>query len=140
MDYLQILQLAIKYGPAVKGLIDVATSNADLVSKIRESVAPLAGVLEGLGAQFFPKVAPQIHIAAAAMASFDPNITAWVQKAINQFMSPTPPLVVDGVYGPKTRAAVEAFQAKYGLTVDGFAGQITQALISNLLTPKVKAV
>ncbi len=49
-------------------------------------------------------------------------------------MDPSPGLIVDGIYGPKTRAAVEALQAKYGLKVDGFAGQITQAFISNLLT------
>ncbi len=84
MDYLQIFQLAIKYGPAIKGLIDTATSNLDLVEKIRASTAPLAAVLEDLGTQFFPKAAPAIRIAAAAMASFDPNVTAWVQKALNQ--------------------------------------------------------
>lgn len=33
-----------------------------------------------------------------------------------------PPLVVDGVYGPKTAEAVKWYQEKNGLTVDGVAG------------------
>lgn len=38
-------------------------------------------------------------------------------------------LAVDGWYGSLTRAAVSAFQASHGLTVDGYAGPATQALL-----------
>jgi len=37
---------------------------------------------------------------------------------------------VDGFYGPKTAAAVKAFQAAHGLTVDGKAGAQTDSAIT----------
>lgn len=39
---------------------------------------------------------------------------------------------VDGVYGTKTKAAVEAFQREHGLTVDGIAGKKTIAALTTL--------
>jgi len=42
---------------------------------------------------------------------------------------------VDGKNGPKTKAAVRAFQAKYGLFVDGIAGRQTKAALKQAVTP-----
>jgi Putative peptidoglycan binding domain len=39
---------------------------------------------------------------------------------------------VDGIIGPKTKAAVRAFQEYYGLQVDGIPGPITQAKLKEL--------
>ncbi len=39
---------------------------------------------------------------------------------------------VDGIIGPKTKAAVRAFQDYYGLQVDGIPGPITQAKLKEL--------
>ncbi len=36
-------------------------------------------------------------------------------------------VAVDGIYGPKTRAAVRAYQARHGLAVDGIVGPQTLA-------------
>lgn len=41
-------------------------------------------------------------------------------------------LKVDGIFGPKTLAAVEDFQAKHGLKVDGIVGPKTLAVLSSL--------
>lgn len=41
--------------------------------------------------------------------------------------------MVDGLYGPMTRTAVERLQAKLGLKVDGWAGEITKAAIAAAL-------
>ena len=137
MDWLSIIQLAIKYGPVVKGIIDMASSNEDIVSKIKASAAPLAGVLEDVGSKMFPSAAPSLHIAAAAIAAFDPDVTRWLQGELNIFVTPSPNLVVDGMYGPKTTAAVKQFQAAHGLAVDGMAGNLTQAIIASLAAGKV---
>lgn len=137
MDWLSVIQLVMQYGPTVKSIIDEATSNDDIVTKIKSDAAPIAGVLEAVGARFFPQASPAIHIAAAAIAGFDPNVTKWVQNACNSMLSPSPNLVVDGQYGPKTKAAVEQLQAKLGLKVDGIAGMLTQAAISAVLGKQV---
>ena len=57
--------------------------------------------------------------------------TAWVQRSLNQVMGSG--LVVDGIAGSRTRAAVMAFQRSEGLTVDGIAGPNTQAALQRRL-------
>ena len=41
---------------------------------------------------------------------------------------------VDGIYGPKTKAAVKSFQKKNGLTVDGIVGKNTAAALGMSLS------
>jgi murein L,D-transpeptidase YcbB/YkuD len=55
----------------------------------------------------------------------------WLQKALNKLINAK--LVVDGDYGPKTKAAVKEFQRRYGLVVDGIAGPKTKAKIRRLV-------
>lgn len=51
-----------------------------------------------------------------------------VQQRLND-LGHTPPLTVDGVYGPQSRAAVMAFQRSKGLAVDGVVGPATLAAL-----------
>lgn len=44
-----------------------------------------------------------------------------IQQKLND-LGAKPPLVVDGSWGPKSQAALRAFQAAHGLTVDGVPG------------------
>jgi peptidoglycan hydrolase-like protein with peptidoglycan-binding domain len=51
----------------------------------------------------------------------------WVQQSLNQIQGSG--LIVDGVKGPKTTAAVKQFQQGRGLTADGIVGPITEAAL-----------
>ena len=52
------------------------------------------------------------------------QVQFWL-NTIAQYDSSIPSVAVDGVYGSGTRAAVLAFQRRYGLTADGVVGQLT---------------
>lgn len=134
MDILSIIQLVVQFAGPVKAIIDEATTNDDILTKVEKLSPSLANVLTGIGLTLFPKAAPTLHLVGGVIASFDPNTTKWLQGSLNVLLTPNPSLVVDGQYGPKTRAAVEQLQTKFGLTVDGLAGQLTQAAIQIALT------
>ena len=61
--------------------------------------------------------------------------TEWLQVALNQLImgQQGSPLVVDGSFGRRTRAAVMAFQKLHGLDEDGIAGPDTTAAIEEAL-------
>ncbi len=52
------------------------------------------------------------------------QIQFWLNE-IAEFSNTLQTISADGVYGPATKAAVEAFQTEYGLSVDGVVGQST---------------
>ena len=56
-----------------------------------------------------------------------PEYITWVQAALNRALGLR--LEQDGVSGPKTRSAIRSFQRRYGLTVDGVVGPITEAAL-----------
>lgn len=131
---LSYIQLAIQFGPIIKGIIDEATTNDDILTKLEAEAAPVGNLIASLGAELFPQASPTLQKVGGVIAAFDPNTTKWLQGALNTLVSPSPNLTVDGLYGPKTKAAVIAVQTKLGLTSDGIAGQITQAAIQTALT------
>ncbi len=92
-------------------------------------------IFQSLGSQLFPKAAPAIALAGSLIASYSPNYVKWLQGTLNAYLKPATPLVVDGLYGPHTIAAVEAAQEKLGIKVDGMAGDITMAALSAILNP-----
>jgi putative chitinase len=55
---------------------------------------------------------------------------AELQRELNASLG-GPKLVVDGDFGPRTRAAVEAFQREHHLTVDGIVGPETRAALAH---------
>lgn len=133
MNYLTIISMVLKYAPMVESAIKIATSNEDLYTRLKEISQPLVTILEDVGSALFPKAASTLHAVGGALAAFDPDTTKWLQGALNSLVTPSPNLVVDGIYGAKTRDAVMALQTKLGLKADGLAGQITQAAIQALL-------
>lgn len=137
---MQGIQLAMKYGPTVVQIIQTATSNASISERIEKTAPDIANVLIDIGSTLFPKAAPELRMAAGAIASFDKNYTVWLQKSLNAMVTPSPNLEVDGIYGAKTRDAVEKLQKQLGLKIDGVAGKLTQAAISTALAnvPQIK--
>ncbi len=129
MDYIALIQLAIQYAPTIKQIIDEATSNDEIVSKVTALAPTVGSLISDLGATLFPHSTKALQTVGAAVAAFDPNTTKWLQKSLNAMLSPSPNLLVDGIYGKATQAAVSALQTKLGLKVDGIAGKITQAAI-----------
>ncbi len=64
---------------------------------------------------------------------------AWIQSALNVLASTgyialAAPLVVDGIYGPKTKAAVDAVQQKLGMAITGFVGDAEYNALAGLLS------
>jgi peptidoglycan hydrolase-like protein with peptidoglycan-binding domain len=51
----------------------------------------------------------------------------WVQQSLNKISAAG--LVVDGISGTMTRAAVKSFQSRMGLAIDGIVGPITEAAL-----------
>lgn len=71
-------------------------------------------------------------------ASGEPDLgtTEGVQAALNQ-LGAAPPLVVDGVAGPKTKTAILAFQFAHHLAADGIVGPKTIQAIRDALVGAV---
>src|SRR5262249_48620684 len=59
--------------------------------------------------------------------------TKWLQHALNTLHIEGTPLLEDGSFGRRTRAAVVAFQRTHGLQVDGVAGPVTAAALEKAI-------
>ena len=62
----------------------------------------------------------------------------WIQKLLNRVIDAG--LDVDGIMGPKTKAAVKAFQQKHGLVADGVVGPKTRAKLEESDGPPVGVI
>lgn len=84
-----------------------------------------AGAVSGAGGLIFSRVDASVTAEAANIVKGDTyaNIAA-VQKRLKELGYYK--IAVDGIWGPKTLAAVKAFQRDYGLTVDGIVGTWTE--------------
>ncbi len=67
------------------------------------------------------------------LGSHGAHDTDWVQAALNRLHVEGTPLLEDGSYGRRTKAAVVAFQSAHGLEPDGLAGPLTTAAIEKAL-------
>ncbi|MBZ5626249.1 MAG: peptidoglycan-binding protein, partial [Acidobacteriia bacterium] len=53
-----------------------------------------------------------------------------IQKVLNHYPTTgSVPLATDGIFGPRTEAAVKRFQGRYSLSCDGIVGPLTRAKI-----------
>jgi murein L,D-transpeptidase YcbB/YkuD len=91
--------------------------------------------LKEIGKEKFPDINEKFAPAAAASTMFDPVRIKWLQTALN-VLGATPPLDVDGEYGPMTKDAVLLFQKVHDLVADGWAGDTTHAALQLALAKK----
>lgn len=62
------------------------------------------------------------------IGSRGPAVAA-IQNKLNMMLSPSPRLVADGSFGPKTSQAIKLFQQRKGLVADGVVGAKTAAAL-----------
>ncbi len=133
LNWVSLLPTIVSAIAAIQEIIKVVSDNDGIVANIRQSVPKVVAVLEEYGTVFFPGVAPELRIAAAAMTAFDESATKGIQTSLNAFLKPSPNLVVDGFYGQKTMAAVKAFQTQLGLKPDGWFGKLSERALAAAL-------
>lgn len=124
--------------PSANGVSNVA----NVINTKLPNGTSLASILLKIGAAEFPKLAPEFQAVAAALVHVHANNTAYAQEALNIIKSTGyidfgPPLVVDGYWGPKTKAAVMALQTKLGMPVNGFLADAEFAALEAILSREV---
>lgn len=136
MNWLSLLQyvpMILNLIPKVQHAYDSTATNTNgaIVNLVQELTPGLVPMIEDIGKQMFPALAGPLHIAAGAIVAFHPNAVMWMQDALNHVDNAG--LAVDGHFGPKTLAAVKAFQKKHGLEVTGFVGDLETSILTKLL-------
>lgn len=96
------------------------------------SLLSLMLILTGVGGVSTYNLTPDYVVAESTVEVLTTTETKTVQTRLKKWGYYTG--VVDGIYGPKTKAAVKAFQKKNGLTVDGIVGPKTAAAIGITLS------
>ncbi len=140
--FLPLLIQLIAAIPSIKTAWDTAPKNSlgAVAQAVQTSLPPsLVNQLAEAGAQLFPKLSPEFHAAAAAMLVAHPNSTSWAQSTLNLLQSTGyfsfgAPLVVDGIWGPHTKAAIVACQAKMGLPTTGILADAEFSMLGQLLS------
>lgn len=92
----------------------LGTMGLSLEARFAESEVALDGLVDEAA----------LPLDAVLRAGSDPAAVRALQSGLNA-LGQDPPLEVDGLVGPLTRAAVSAFQGQVGLTQDGLAGPNT---------------
>lgn len=148
---------------AVMSVLKVATSvkqASDIVLTGFEKPADQSDAVKtkraGYGQTYYNKYAKNTTAAGSSsttsnsvvpsVASSNPNLKSGstgaqvtlLQHDLNYVMKSG--LDVDGSFGPKTKAALIAFQKKYGLTQDGIYGSKSEAQMKSVLTGKTTSV
>jgi peptidoglycan hydrolase-like protein with peptidoglycan-binding domain len=130
----------VSLASTIKGLWDSSAGFAAIGHAVSNS--PAVKAIEELGASMFPAAAKEIQKVLAAIHLGYPDATKWVQKALNAgetlgFVSFGAPLVVDGIFGPKTMAAVRALQTKLRVPTTGAVADAEYAALNLLLNGKL---
>ncbi len=103
-------------------------------SLIAHAPQELVDELTSVGSSLFPSLDPTLHAAAAALLAAESHTGAasWVQAALN-FAPSNAKLKVDGIWGPKSIAALKAFQTTHNLPTTGMFADAELAALAAVL-------
>ena len=96
-----------------------------------DDAEPAASHAGAMRADIGDRLSPKPH---PTVSGYPAGSVADLQWRLN-VAGAAPKLTVDGFTGPRTRAAVQAFQSAHGMFVDGIAGPKTWAALNALATP-----
>lgn len=141
---LSLIPLLIRESLGIVNAWNSTPNNATYIDYLVKLAPEVGKFISDIGALLFPGAASNMQLVGGSIAAFNPNYTKLVQGQIN-VLSPAlklniPPLVVDGIYGPRTKAGIEAVQEHFGIVKDGIVGNITQGWIAKALAtlPEIK--
>jgi len=130
--FLKWIPIAIQLFNAVRSTV----SNSDLSNAIKDIVpADQYNAWQAAAKRIFDSVDPALQVAAAVSVAVDPDKNKTIQGLLNianaKMSLGLPNLVVDGVYGAKTREMAAAVQKKLGgdVVVDGWFGMLSLAAL-----------
>lgn len=124
LKFMPLIWRLIQFVPQIQA----ALKSGSLFTALPALGPQIESILQELGADLFPTLPPDAQT-QAGMVIADPAKVLFIQNAINTLGLASPALVADGYYGAMTKKAVEAFQAAHGMTVDGWAGDVTAAAL-----------
>lgn len=132
--------------PLIQSAYSEAVSDDDFITKLQKEGGILTQGLEAFGSYLIPGLSGPAAVITGSLAAANPDIVKFGQGVLNTLqaagkISFGTPLVVDGIPGPKTFAAVQALQKALNLPTTGVIGQVEQAaftlLANNVTLPKL---
>ena len=133
MDFIKMLPVLMRILALLPRIQEAMKAGTPILTLLQRYAPDLIDLIGGVGATFFPSLAPAAQVEVGALTAFDQGQVRWIQDSLNKLNVASPPLVVDGMYGQLTKTAVEAFQTAHGLTVDGWGGKMTATAIQTEL-------
>ena len=129
MNWALVIPLLLPLFQTLSNIYSASTGGglAKIATAFEGAASTLTTELTSIGSVLFPSLSPTLHAAAAALLAAESQkisggvattaAVGWVQAALN--LVEKAGLVVDGIYGPKTQAAILAFQKSLGIPATG---------------------
>lgn len=133
-DIFKLLPLLFQAIELVGPIREAIRQGQSALDVLKTKGPDVIGIVQGIGAALFPDLSADNQTQAGALKVFDQPTVRWIQETLNN-LGASPVLVVDGSYGPLTKAEVTEFQQAHPpLDVDGWAGRQTQAALQDALS------
>lgn len=141
---LTIINALIGFVPIAQKVAQLWKTSAGFSAIAGEITGAAPAVLKTIddwAAQMFPAVEATARRVLGAIHMWAPESTRWLQQSLNTiqatgFIHFGDPLVVDGIFGNKTFAAVVVLQSKLGLKITGAVQQAEYDAINKLIAGK----